>query len=112
MACLIRSDFNYAVVFFCYFAWQNRKDRISLNLVFDSLMQVTACVVLLLIYDLLFFVLEARVWLKFDKVNPVWNRLSGLHNFAIFCSAIIFLLKLLLLYFLCRAKRIDQRSLI
>lgn len=33
LACLIRSDFNYAVIFFCYFAWQQRKDRISLNIV-------------------------------------------------------------------------------
>jgi len=68
--------------------------------------------VLLLIYDVLFAVLEARVWLRMDEVNLVWNRLSGLHNFTIFFSAIIFLLKLLLLYFLCRAKQIDQQPLI
>lgn len=33
LSCLIRSDFNFPVIFFCYYTWQNRKDRISLNLV-------------------------------------------------------------------------------
>jgi hypothetical protein len=50
--------------------------------------------------------------MKLDVTNPVWNRLSGLHTFTIICSVVIFLLKLILLFYVYRAKQIDQRSLI
>lgn len=102
MTCLVRSDFNYAFIFFCYFAWQQRKDRIAINL-------MISCVLIMLIYDLIWGALEARVWTRIDPDNSVWNRLSGLHMFGIVCSAIGFILKLVLLFYLCYARKIEQR---
>lgn len=32
-SCLIRSDYNFAVIFFCYFVWQQRKDALALKIV-------------------------------------------------------------------------------
>jgi hypothetical protein len=32
-SCLIRSDYNFAVIFFCYFVWQQRKDSLALKIV-------------------------------------------------------------------------------
>ena len=32
-SCLIRSDFDFVAIFFCYFIWQQRKDGLSLRLV-------------------------------------------------------------------------------
>lgn len=32
-SCLIRSDYNFVAIFFCYFVWQQRKDGLSLRLV-------------------------------------------------------------------------------
>lgn len=102
MTCLIRSDFNYAFIFFCYFAWQQRKDRISINL-------MVACVVVMLIYDVIWAMLEARVWTRSDPGNTVWNRLGGMHMFAIVSSGLGFILKLVLLAYLCYARRIEQK---
>jgi hypothetical protein len=34
-SCLIRSDYNFAVIFFCYFVWQQRKDSLALKIVLD-----------------------------------------------------------------------------
>jgi hypothetical protein len=105
MTCLIRSDFNYAFIFFCYFAWQQRKDRISVSL-------MIACVLIMLIYDVIWGVLEARVWTRVDVDNPVWNRLGGMHMFGIVNSVIGFVLKLVLLVHLCSARKFETKSLL
>ena len=112
MACLIRSDFNFAVIFFCYFAWQNRKDLICINLVLFRLMKLTALVTLTLILDIVFAVVQGRKWMQLDDMDMLWNSLAGLHKFSLFCSAIVFILKIVLLWFLCSAKRIYTSSVI
>ena len=48
---------------------------------------------MLIIMDILFFVFVPGPWMSYQENNTVWNGLRGLHGFAIFLSAIIFILK-------------------
>lgn len=57
-------------------------------------------VILLLVMDLFFYLFVAGSWGTQTKNNLVWNSLSGAHGFAIFCSVIITILKIPLLYFI------------
>jgi hypothetical protein len=50
-------------------------------------------IIVLAIYDVLFAILEMRVWTTEEIGNNVWNSLNSLHGFAIFCSIIEFVLK-------------------
>jgi hypothetical protein len=65
-----------------------------------------------MLYDLLWFLFEARAWTRYDVENPVWNRLHGVHMFAVVCSVTEFILKFFLLFYVCRAKRMEDRAVI
>jgi hypothetical protein len=43
--------------------------------------------------DLIFYLFVAGSWMTTTKSNLVWNSLQGAHGFAIFCSAVITVLK-------------------
>ena len=43
--------------------------------------------------DLFFYLFVAGSWTTQTKTNFVWNSLQGAHGFAIFCSIVITLLK-------------------
>lgn len=60
-----------------------------------ALTQVAAGVAVLIIVDIIFAFTEIRVWVSEDPGNPVWQTLRPMHNFGIFCYALIMLLKVL-----------------
>lgn len=62
--------------------------------------QSLAAVGISIIFDILFAIVEIPAWSKYDEGNPVWQTLSGMHNFGIFCFVLILLLKLGLGFFL------------
>jgi hypothetical protein len=64
--------------------------------------------VLLFIVDLLFALTEIPVWTSLDNLNEVWQTMRPLHNFGIFCFVIINILKIILVFYTCRAYRAAQ----
>lgn len=92
-ACLIRSDYNFVFLFFAYFYLVSRKDHVSLTIVIYWLIQLFYMIIGLCVLDLFFFLFVPSTWMSYEENNIVWNNLHGMHVFAIFCSAIIFILK-------------------
>lgn len=43
--------------------------------------------------DLIFLFTEIRVWVSDDPSNGIWQTLRPMHNFGIFCFALIMILK-------------------
>lgn len=99
-SCLIRSDYNFVIIFFVYFLWQQKYSPLAPHIVLFFLLQSLAAVGVSIVFDILFAIVEIPAWTAFDVGNPVWQTLKGMHNFGIFCYVIILLLKLGLGYFL------------
>lgn len=92
-SCLIRSDYNFAIIFFCYFIWQQRKDSLALKIVTSIITKILAGSISLILVDIIFMFTEIRVWISEDPNNGIWQTLRPMHNFGIFCFSLIMLLK-------------------
>lgn len=53
-------------------------------------------------FDAIFLFTEIRVWINFNKTDPVWQALKPIHGFGIFCFALINILKVILLIYVCK----------
>jgi hypothetical protein len=67
-------------------------------------------VALTIVFDVLFAIVEISAWTTYDEGNPVWQTLRPLHNFGIFCFAVILILKLALGFFLFKKHKAESHN--
>lgn len=67
-------------------------------------------VITLVILDLFFFIFVPRTWMSEEENNTIWNNMKALRGFAIFCSVLILILKVPLLFFLWRYRAESKNS--
>lgn len=72
--------------------------------------EISGAVIILFVVDFLFAVTEIPVWTSTDNLNSVWQTIRPLHNFGIFCYVLINLLKIVLIFFTCRAGKAASQS--
>jgi hypothetical protein len=113
-SCLIRSDYNFVLIFFVYFLWQQNYSPLAPHIVnyLFYFSKSLGAVAISIIFDILFAIIEIPVWTKFDQGNPIWQTLRGMHNFGIFTFVIIMILKLGLAFFLFKKTKLPSAAII
>ncbi|KRX00426.1 hypothetical protein PPERSA_05603 [Pseudocohnilembus persalinus] len=86
MACLVRTDYNFAFALFGYYLWISREDKAN------SLMLMALNGVLLVV-DIIWYFSVASIWKT--PGSQAWQDLSGIHSWAIFWSVINTVLKII-----------------
>ena len=61
-----------------------------------------ASIIALFVFDAVFLVTEIHLWTQKDASDPVWQTLRPMHGFGIVCFAVINVLKIVLLVFVCK----------
>jgi hypothetical protein len=93
----MRTDYNFAFAFFCYYMWTMRDDKPTSLLVDNfsfTLLQLIIINFITIFTDLIWLVSVGKTWLS-QSNDPLWLDLSGLHHFVIFVSVVIILLKVI-----------------
>jgi hypothetical protein len=92
MACLIRTDYNFAFAFLSYYLWISKDDATNslIILVLNSLSTIV---------DFIWILSVGYIWTHEYKNNKVWNSLHGLHVYVIFCSVLNMILKIAAMVF-------------
>eukprot|EP01017_Pseudomicrothorax_dubius_P003503 TRINITY_DN1051_c0_g1_i3.p1 TRINITY_DN1051_c0_g1~~TRINITY_DN1051_c0_g1_i3.p1 ORF type:complete len:136 (+),score=27.44 TRINITY_DN1051_c0_g1_i3:152-559(+) len=106
LACLIRTDYNFAFALFCYYLWITKETRTVSTL----LMIVVG---ILCVADVIWLFTVGSIWTTNLKQNKVWNRLHGLHIFVFGISIINLLLKvgmLLTINYVRKSQSIEEAS--
>jgi hypothetical protein len=97
-SCLIRTDYNFVLMFFLYFVWANRQDKLTVTLLFYAN-------IALFVFDFIYFLSTFGSWTTNDPTNTLWNSLRGLHGFVIFTSVVEEVVRLIGLYYLYRRNK-------
>ena len=102
-SCLIRTDFNFVIMFFFYFVWVNRQDKLTINVLLYGN-------IALLVIDLIFFLTAFHSWTTSDPNNPLWDDLKGLHGFAIFTSCLQEVIRIIGIFYLYKRNKLEATN--
>lgn len=91
LACLARTDYNFAFALFGYYLWCTKDERTPHTLMLMLMNGV------LIIVDIIWLLAVGGVWGTLVKNNETWNGLHGIHSFSIFWSVINIFTKLWLI---------------
>ena len=96
LACLVRTDYNFAFALFCYYMFISRKENKDM----DNTLNLIIINFVLAVIDVLWLISIGSVWTSKSENNDTWNKLYNLHLFVIFVSVISTILKIVIIILL------------
>ena len=81
-SCLIRADYNLPIAFFAYFLKQQKLNITIVKLVILPFIKEISLFIVSVLFDLVYAILDVRVWFKTDDYQPIWQTIYPMHAFV------------------------------